>query len=99
MGFPFLSFTPTVSMISRDVTLIVAAWSALPTGLFCPVNCAPADKFPAPVASETTHAANVDRSRIDNNIRILQNLSRIVTCMVRIVLAFSGSPNCVLPGM
>jgi hypothetical protein len=86
-------------MISRDVTLIVAAWSALPTGLFWPVNCAPADKVPAPVASETTHAANVDRSSIENDNRILQNLRRIVICMVRIELGLCGSPNCVLLGI
>ena len=96
MGFPFLSFTPTASIISRDVTLIVAAWSALPTGLFCPVNCAPAGKHPVH-ANTTTHAARVNRIGIEKVIRIPQNLSRIVICMVRIPLVPAGAPNCGLP--
>ena len=92
MGFPFLSLTPTASMISRDVTLIVAAWSALPTGLFCPVNCAPAGKHRLP-ANTTTHVARVNRIGIEKVIRIPQNLSRIVICRVRIVLVPDGAPN------
>ena len=97
MGFPFLSFTPTASIISRNVTLIVAAWSAVPTGLFCPVNCAPAGRLPVPAATNTTHAARVNRIGIEKVIRILQYLSRIVICICRIVLAGSGAPNCGLP--
>ena len=60
--------TRTILIIGTLLGILVAglaAWSALPTGLFCPVNCAPQHSVPAPAASATEQMARVDRSSLE----------------------------------
>src|ERR1035437_2582309 len=94
IGLPFLSLTTTASTTRRVVTEMVGV-SLAPAGLFCPVNCAPEESAPAPAATERAPAASVKRSSIELGNRILQNLRRSVTDMLRIPLELgTAAPNC-----
>ena len=92
MGAPFLSFTVTVSITNRAAIPDMVGVSLLPGCLFCPTACAPA-------VSAKTAVTRKTRDRIKPGNRIGQNLRRIVMDMLRIPLAPTGAPNCVLLGM